>query len=493
MSSLFQNSPAAFMYNREKDHEKPQNEVTDAQEPIEPIERTKVAKRAATSEASCSSRNGPKRAKGSNKNDVPDQSATSVEITNPIVRWDCSGIKEAPKVDKIRKLHVYDFDNTIFKSPSPNPSLYNDSTVGILCNAEMLHNGGWWAFPLTLRNVGDGWDVESQRAWKSFWNEDIVELMKLSAEDDETLTIVMTGRRKNLFTNIINDILKSRSLKFHALVLKQGNFDSTFKFKTQVLTDILNHYHNIQEVTVYDDRKSELNGFQTFLNEYNEAMRPDLVYSLVPVFTPVKYLDPKTERELVEEYVDQHNKLVENGDTSVRLQQISLKKSFFYDAYVVDCHSKADVIEFLIKKYPDYFTEEYLQVSKFQNDFIAISKTKLPKVIEKRLAGDKKKFYWRITHFGFSDESCAVRAEPVDNENISTLFSPPLLPVSSKGKSATTPIDAFQQIENWIPVDDGLTITTYFGQVISFKIASETAEARKKKRRLDGNLTLRSS
>ncbi|CCH41933.1 hypothetical protein BN7_1472 [Wickerhamomyces ciferrii] len=400
---------------------------------------------------------------------------------NPITFWDCSKNIDVPKQpDQIKKLHVYDFDNTLFYSPCPNPNLFNDQTIGMLANSDMLSYGGWWSEPLIFKNMGAGWDVESQRQWESFWNQDVENLLKLSYEDDETLAIIMTGRKNKKFIEFISEILESRGIKYDGLMLKKGNFNTTIDYKTQVLTDILDHYNKIEQVSIYDDRPSQLNGFQKFLNEYTEAVRPELIYNLIPVSPEVKYLEPKKERALIEELLEQHNSLVDQGKSTAKLGRMTLKRSFFFSAYIVEVDSKAELLSYLIDKFNHIFTPEVQDSIDFQLDFIPISRNRVSAALELKINEDPE-VEWKITSFGVSnDDAFAVRVEPVGVElPVKTLYDPPFLTIGTKRNSPTLTWERLEKIVDWVDLKDNVTIKTRFGQVVKFRIVKENANYNK--------------
>lgn len=401
---------------------------------------------------------------------------------NPLLFWDCSGeVKDPPSVESVKKIHIYDFDNTLFHSPSPNPNLLNDQTIGTLTNSDMLDYGGWWAEPLILKNMGQGWDVELERSWDTFWNEDVEDLLKLSYSEKDTIAIIMTGRKNKLFNHLIKDILKARGVNYDGLMLKKGQFPTTISYKTQVLTDLLDYYEDVTQVTIYDDRPAQLNGFQKCLNEYIEAVRPDMTYNLVPVAPKAKHLDPKTERKLIEEIIEQHNVLVEQGKSHGKLGKVQLKRSFFYSAYLVEPESKVEVIEFLLRKYPDIFTPELQDHLKILCDFIPISKNKVSKALETELSQENG-IEWQLTEIGnLENEFFALRVKPVnDSVKTSTLNDPPVLCFATTNKISVG-VEDFEKVTDWQPLEDQIKIRTQFGQVVRFRIVQEQ-EGRKRKR-----------
>ena len=62
----------------------------------------------------------------------------------------------------------------VFLSPLPNPKLWAPQTLGHLQNQDTFEHGGWWHDSRLLAATGEGVQIESKRAWKGWWNEQIV-------------------------------------------------------------------------------------------------------------------------------------------------------------------------------------------------------------------------------------------------------------------------------------------------------------------------------
>lgn len=409
-----------------------------------------------------------------------------ISKTDPVRYYSCD--TRPSRNSHITKFHVYDFDNTLFKSPAPNPLLFNEATVGMLTSAEHLATGGWWREVLVLRNLGDGFVEEQKKAWEGYWNEDVVELLRMSLEDEEALTIVMTGRRQELFADILKEMLKSKGLydELDGLMLRSGDFSNTIEYKTHVLVDVLDAYPDIKEVVLYDDRKSQLNGFQKCLNEYTEAVRPDLISTLVPVFTEPVFLDPKAERLVVEDMLERHNELITKQHNLTPLPKLatsSLRKSTHYTSYTLDYDTKADIISKLVSNLPEVFTEDVIHTFKFQVDHIPIVRGIAGRVLSQKLKESNNQQTWKITHVGRNEDHIAVRVSPADGKEAQTLTTPSILPVASKGKSQVRPPEEFAQIDHWTEVDFDLTFNTTVTGLINFKIIHDGGPLKSKKQK----------
>lgn len=148
----------------------------------------------------------------------------------------------------------------MFNSPLPNPQLWNGQTVGFLQTYDGFANGGWWHDPNLLAATGEGIEVEEPRAWKGWWNEQIVQLVELSMQQKDALTVLLTGRSEAGFADLIKRIVSSRKLEFDLICLKpevgpnSQQFASTMAFKQAFLEELVLTYKQADEIRVYEDR-----------------------------------------------------------------------------------------------------------------------------------------------------------------------------------------------------------------------------------------------
>jgi hypothetical protein len=98
---------------------------------------------------------------------------SSTHTVTGLKRWSV-GDENPPKVEKVKNIHVYDFDNTLFASPLPSRQVWNGPTIGLLQSQEVFQNGGWWHDATLLASTGRGLAEEEPRAWEGWWNEQIV-------------------------------------------------------------------------------------------------------------------------------------------------------------------------------------------------------------------------------------------------------------------------------------------------------------------------------
>lgn len=79
----------------------------------------------------------------------------------------------------------------------------------------------------------------------------------------DALTVLLTGRGEDNFTEIIKRIVASRKLEFDMICLKPEvgpngqQFPSTLAFKQSYLESLINTYNQAEEIRVYEDRMKQ--------------------------------------------------------------------------------------------------------------------------------------------------------------------------------------------------------------------------------------------
>ncbi len=138
------------------------------------------------------------------------------------------------------KLNVFDFDDTLFKSPEP-PSDWKKSI------------GTWYYEPQSLSKdlIGDG---------SGFWNEGVVSDAIQSLNDNNAITILLTGRNIRNFNHIVNELLLLKGLDFDYVNLNKGG--DTGKFKIREIISILQNNTNIKTIEFWDDNEKYLESYK---------------------------------------------------------------------------------------------------------------------------------------------------------------------------------------------------------------------------------------
>ncbi|AGO12620.1 AaceriAER281Cp [[Ashbya] aceris (nom. inval.)] len=291
----------------------------------------------------------------------------------------------------VRRLHIYDFDNTLFKSPAPNPNILAPDLVRALVNCERFSNGGWWSETRFLAAAVEEWEQGGSAADKEFWNLDVVALARLSAEERGTVSVLMTGRREVLFSELLGELLRQpvdgEPLHFNAVLLKKEGHRSTLAYKTSCLKDLLDAYPALEEITIYDDRPWQLTGFRTFLNEYVMAVNDRLTPNLVHIPGEVRYLDPRKETAIIAAVIEEHNRDVDllrkgryksklPGKPYFYLEKASMREVISFVGYYITIDSRKRIMEHITQNYTHVFgsTDEELDQYVFDPSFIPATK-----------------------------------------------------------------------------------------------------------------------
>ncbi|EDO17762.1 hypothetical protein Kpol_541p5 [Vanderwaltozyma polyspora DSM 70294] len=240
-------------------------------------------------------------------------------------------------VSTIKKIHIYDFDNTLYKSPHLNRSLHSKELVSLLLNNQKLPSGNWWSDQRSLEEMF----IES-RQYKSnslvkrtYWNKNILPLAELSCNDSDTISIILTGRKEKQFMSLITKIVSSDipTLKFNAVCLKKTEleYSTTAEYKIALITDLMKYYsESLEEVTIYDDRISQLKKFREFFENLSETnklkLKESFKWFVIPVPPVVRYLKPQVEANIVSKVINEYNL---NNSLPLELKWGPIQTGFF--------------------------------------------------------------------------------------------------------------------------------------------------------------------
>ncbi|KAJ5594198.1 uncharacterized protein N7459_000406 [Penicillium hispanicum] len=437
---------------------------------------------------------------GMNMQRPPPHTITSLK------RWSVLN-KDLPAVSQIRAIHVYDFDNTLFLSPLPNPQLWHTSTIGLLQGSDTFANGGWWHDPNILSATGKGMDKEEPRGWEGWWNDNILRLVKLSMEQKDALTVLLTGRSEAGFVEIIKRMVDSQKLDFDLAGLKpevgpnNQYFANTMKFKQIFLEDLVLTYDQAEEIRVYEDRVKHVKGFRDFFEDLNRTYqsgqantpRKPINAEVIQVYEGCTYLDPVTETAEVQRMINSHNLAKRNpslGKSKPWQPALRIKRNLIYTGYLISQKDTERLIhDVLNPMLPNGLAESH--DLKCMANSILITPRPAPRHVLDKVGGLGKKISWQITGIAtFENRVWAARVAPVPStEQYSTDTPVPLIVLAVRRNSR--PIDA-NKIMNWqpAPANKALTVETVVGEKVILRIEEDSSSegdgenlSRTKKRR----------
>ncbi|RYO88306.1 hypothetical protein DL766_003466 [Monosporascus sp. MC13-8B] len=397
-------------------------------------------------------------------------------------RWSILS-KRLPAVDTIDTIHVYDFDNTLFQTPLPNPKLWNTYTLGQLGSPEIFVNGGWWHDSRILAATGDGVEREEPRAWGGWWNEKIVELVRLSMKQRDALCVLLTGRSESGFSDLIRRIVTSKGLEFDLIGLKPAvgpnseRFRSTMEFKQIFLAAIIETYRQATEIRVYEDRPKHTAGFRTFFSEYNQrqqglgprASRGPIAAEVIQVAEISTNLDPVVEVAEVQHLVNSHNAIVSQRSHGGRRDRLMIKKTVFFTSYMIEPEGTKRLLGLV--SIPNSLPDAEFKLHANQ---IMICPRPCPKSVLDEVGGMNAKMQWRVTATGcFENSIWAARVEPVP-ANAKYHIENPIPFVILAIRRGARPTDA-ARIQDWEPVspEKSFILDTAVGEKVMLRIEPE--------------------
>ena len=369
----------------------------------------------------------------------------------------------------------------VFNSPLPNAKLWNGPTIGFLQTQDTFTTGGWWHDSRILAATGDGLEKEEPRAWAGWWNEKIAELIQLSVEQKDALTVVLTGRSENAFAGLIKRMLLSKGLDPDMLILKPAvgprneRFTSTMMFKQTFFECLIGTYRDAEEVRVYEDRIGHVKQFREFFMDYNKRLlhgnglspsRSTITAEVIQVADGATQLDPVIEISEVQRLINDHNANVSKAKRGTRYQ---IKKTVFYTGYLID---NADTQRLLtLAQIPSNMRDMDM---KFLANNILITPRPCPISILEKVGGMGAKVTWEVVGTAiFENKIWAAHVQPVPSSaKIYTENPQPIIVLALR--KFVRPMDA-GKIQNWQPVppEKQFRFGTTVGEKVLLRIEEE--------------------
>lgn len=382
-------------------------------------------------------------------------------------RWSCKS-KEIPGIIQIKSIHVYDFDNTLFSSPLPNPQVWAGTTVGFLQTYEAMAYGGWWHDASILAATGQGIEKEEPRAWEGSWNETVVDLVRSSMESKDALTVLLTGRGETNFADLINRIANSKELDFDLVALKPevgptgAHFESTMAFKQAFLNDLVLTYKHAEEIRIYEDRPRHVKGFRDYFEKLNKSFlshpadqpappRKPITAEVIHVCELKSSLDPQSEVDVIQKAIVRHNQSIANGGPNPHKavnKPLKIMQNFLYLGHLINQTDSARLISLCnVQSHLIDSGEVRLMAS---NIIIAPSSYAKKDIVQKA-GGRGKKVMWQVNGIAkYEDRIWAARVTPISEAQVYTKDPTPTVVLAIR--KGSRPIDA-GKITNWQPVN----------------------------------------
>ncbi|KAF7191693.1 hypothetical protein HII31_07195 [Pseudocercospora fuligena] len=407
---------------------------------------------------------------------------TTSHTPTALKRWSCQD-KQLPPVNHVKNIHIYDFDNTLFKSPLPNKAVWNTSTFGSLQAEEFLYQGGWWHNPNILAATGEGLEKEEARAWEGSWNEQIAELVRLSAEEPTTLNVLLTGRKESAFGELIGKMIASKGLEFDMVCLKPAvgptgeYFNSTMHFKQALLRDIVFTYTDADELRIYEDRVKHTKGFRDFFFDLNKHLmdagenspRKPFTAEVIQVAEQESFMDPVTEVSEVQKMININNQAIIDGTAPANTTPYKIKRTVFYTGYLIS-QEDSERLKTLIKLPPNCPEHEV----KYLANNILIVPRPAPRSILDKVGGIGAKVTWKVTGVANLEQRVWAARVACITPGVKTYTENTTPCVVLGTRRQAKPIEA-SRIQQWQPVteDQAFEFETTVGEKVLLRVEEE--------------------
>ncbi|KAJ2486031.1 hypothetical protein IWW37_005750 [Coemansia sp. RSA 2050] len=240
-----------------------------------------------------------------------------ISETDFLYRRQLSQLRQGKRA-KATRLSIFDFDNTLFKSPRANPRLWDQRLIGMLQSPNL----GWFQDSRTL-------SAPYLQYTDDHWIRPIEELVKVESDRDDTLVVLLTGRSHQAYRDLILELIARRPLlQFDIVILKEALAGQsplvtqaglggvkegtpvplTFDYKMGVVEDAIAAFPGIKEIAMWDDRIHHCERMQLYLDalrlRHAERVGKAEVYHVPP---QTIFMAEDSERELVYALVHEHN------------------------------------------------------------------------------------------------------------------------------------------------------------------------------------------
>jgi hypothetical protein len=154
------------------------------------------------------------------------------------------------------ELHVYDFDNTLFKSPDKPP---------------WWPHRHWWTDEDSL--LPPCVPEEPTPRW---WVSDVVSEAKKSIADETVYTLMITGRVDKTFADRVTDLLKQKGLLFDEMRFKNNASEATDEYKARHVRNVADKFPELITIHIWDDMPDNVETVQRELEDvgYEVTVHP---------------------------------------------------------------------------------------------------------------------------------------------------------------------------------------------------------------------------
>ncbi|KKA03179.1 hypothetical protein D499_0C00870 [Hanseniaspora uvarum DSM 2768] len=254
-------------------------------------------------------------------------------------------------IDKeVKDIHIYDFDGTMFYSPSISNDIFTEKAKNYLIPFKgMKNSGGWWCYQFSLETYINDW-IKEKSAFSNttssskgecycdqckidhkYWSYDIIKKINISYEQKDCLTVMMTGRREDKFQDTFIKLLKSEvsnrvifhnELKFDCIFLKK-DYKYTMQYKLNVITNFIYKFPKLRSILMYDDRTDQIVGMEAWWKKQPKKIK----FKIIPVIAKVGKYENNQQLQIVQNLISTHNR---NTPEQIMDVNVSISDDIYY-------------------------------------------------------------------------------------------------------------------------------------------------------------------
>lgn len=189
-----------------------------------------------------------------------------------------------------KNIAIYDFDGTLFRSPS-KPSNYEGDN--------------WWGDPSSLSAERVG-----QHPKDEMWRPEVVASMRKDIEDPSTYVAVMTGRRSP-FQDRLHELLQSQNLAPDSIFTNPSKKpkSDTSSYKKRTMEYLAQQLPSVKSLHFWEDRLDHLKEFGEHAQGLGWDFVPHPVQDLEKVNKPLYigvFLSPQEQQKLLQDFAPKH-------------------------------------------------------------------------------------------------------------------------------------------------------------------------------------------
>jgi len=161
---------------------------------------------------------------------------------------------------RVGTLAIFDFDDTLFRSPTP-PDISRDERAK------------WWRTSESLLPP-----FVPERPGSEWWNRSVVGAAKKAINSTDTYAVIITGRRdSSALRSRLEDLLKMGGLTFDGLFMNPAPTGSAVVWKSDKTKALLTEMPKVETVVVWDDLADNVNAVESAAKSMGRAVEPHFV------------------------------------------------------------------------------------------------------------------------------------------------------------------------------------------------------------------------